>query len=206
MRIGKYDPYNNDDRLSLQNALDNAGSALALTIPKGAEIEIKETGNTTGGNTLYSTFIETCNKEISKLILGQTLTTEQGDKGARSLGEVHMEVEDQIHADDRLYLKNWLNYTFRNFLQIHGFNVDGEFDFVEAESVDLSKRILIDMQVSKLVPVDPDYFYETYGLTKPKNAGQATKVGNQPQDPKVKESTEAKNRLQKVFNSLKSFF
>ncbi|MCW7137487.1 DUF935 family protein [Escherichia coli] len=31
-------------------------------------------------------------RSISKAILGGTLTTEAGDKGARSLGEVHNEV------------------------------------------------------------------------------------------------------------------
>ena len=32
---------------------------------------------------------EVCNEELSKIFLGNTLTTSQGENGARSLGDVH---------------------------------------------------------------------------------------------------------------------
>ncbi|STH74913.1 phage portal protein family protein [Escherichia coli] len=48
-------------------------------------------------------------RSISKAILGGTLTTEAGDKGARSLGEVHNEVRREIRDSDLRQLAATLN-------------------------------------------------------------------------------------------------
>ena len=59
-------------------------------LPKGFELDLVEA--TRGGQAGYGDLVEKCNGEISKAVLGQTLTTEQGDRGARSLGEVHTDI------------------------------------------------------------------------------------------------------------------
>jgi phage gp29-like protein len=176
MRIGKYNLQDPEGRQALLQALNEAGSALSMVIPEGTDVEIKEPSNVTGGNTLFSTLIDQCNKEISIIILGQTLTTEQGTNGARSLGEVHMDVEEQIHMDDRQYIVNWLNYEFKWLLELHGYKVTGgAFDFVDIERVDLGKRIEIDTKLNDVIYIDPDYFYEKYGIPKPDNADAMNK-------------------------------
>ncbi|EMY0604116.1 DUF935 domain-containing protein, partial [Escherichia coli] len=57
----------------------------------------------------FETMISWGERSISKAILGGTLTTEAGDKGARSLGEVHNEVRREIRDSDLRQLAATLN-------------------------------------------------------------------------------------------------
>lgn len=170
MRVGKYKGYDDATRLALTKALDEAGSALSIVIPEEADLQILDTFTKTPAGGLYSDLINACNAELSKLILGNTLTTEQGDKGARSLGEVHAEVEKSVHDSDKQYVMNFLNFSFKRLMEIHGFKIgDGEFSFVEAENIPKEKLIDIHVKLKNLIPMDDDFLYETYGVPKPDN-------------------------------------
>ncbi len=59
----------------------------------GEEIDLLQVNQP---GTSYRVFMEFLNSEISKAIVGQTLTTEQGSRGAFSLGKVHAAVRDDI--------------------------------------------------------------------------------------------------------------
>lgn len=51
----------------------------------------------------YQKFIHFCNAEISKAILSQTLTTEQGDTGSYGMSQTHLQVrKDVVQSDSRL--------------------------------------------------------------------------------------------------------
>lgn len=182
-RKGKYDGYDENARQKLMLALQEMGSASFAVIPEGTDIEIMQNNANSGSNVTYKDFKDACNAEISKLILGNTLTTEQGANGARSLGEVHQDVEGMIHQADVMMVRNVLNFPFKAILTAHGISVDnGEFIRVENESVDLDKRILIDktlMNDMKL-PISHEYLYETYGIPKPDNYEELVAGMNEP--------------------------
>ena len=94
-RVGKYSMYDTGTRQILEQALANAGSAPYIDIPRETDVEtVNNTGSGSSGAS-YGEFRKACNEEILITVLGQTLTTIQGDKGARSLGEVHKEVENR---------------------------------------------------------------------------------------------------------------
>ncbi len=62
-------------------------------IPKSLEVEFKaEAGRGTGGVDLFLKTIKHIDDQISKTILGQTLTQSAGDKGSQSLGRVHEDI------------------------------------------------------------------------------------------------------------------
>ncbi len=62
-----------------------------LKVPRNIVVGFLEA--TRNGQSSYDGFIDRCNKEISKLILGQTLTSEDGKgKGSHALGSVHADV------------------------------------------------------------------------------------------------------------------
>jgi len=176
LRKGKYNPYDENTRKMLQESLEAMGSSPWVIYPEGTDIEFIEAKSPSGSGQLYNGLIEVANKEMSKLIVGQTLTTEAGNKGARSLGDVHMEVERDIHYSDRLFLKNILNNQFKKLLTIHGYNVDnGEFDFIDEESTSITDRIKVDELLKDIIPMADDYFYETYGVPKPDNYAELRK-------------------------------
>ncbi len=101
LRIGKYDPgANDDDKNALLTAISSLGSDAAGIISKNTEIEFVETVKSSGKDNLFENLANFCNKEISKAILGQTLTTQEGKSGSYSLGKVHDLVRhDLIKAD-----------------------------------------------------------------------------------------------------------
>lgn len=49
---------------------------------------------------VHAELVKLCNGEMSKVILGGTLASDPGDKGARSLGEVHLRAMFQLLRSD----------------------------------------------------------------------------------------------------------
>lgn len=172
-RKGKYNGFDELARQKLTTALEEMGSAAFVVIPEGTDVDVVQNYGNAGSNAVYKELRNACNEEISTLILGQTLTMTQGDKGARSLGEVHKDVEDAIYMNDRKFLLKVLNNKLIPLLQIHGYPVgNGRFIYPEVENISKKDRLAMDLQISNKVPVSDDYFYETYGIPKPDNYEQ----------------------------------
>jgi phage gp29-like protein len=103
LRLGKYDQSaSSDDKTQLLTAIRSIGSDAAGIISKATEIEFIETLRT-GTLNIYESLANFCDTQMSKAILGQTLTSAAGgDKGQGSyaLGKVHEGVrQDLVMAD-----------------------------------------------------------------------------------------------------------
>ena len=169
-RVAKYDGYDEKTRQELDSALKDAGSAAYIVIPKEADLNFIQ-NNTAGSSMLYEQLITVCNKELSKLILGQTLTTEAG--GALAQAKVHQEVEQEIHNADKLFVRNILNDKLIPLLRMHGFDVgNGKFIFQEKENIDKKTRLEMDLKLAGQIKIDDNYFYETYNIPIPKKDAQ----------------------------------
>lgn len=77
----------NEDKALLIEALDNWSSSNSVALPDTVRMQLID--NTASNGELHNKLATYCNEEISKAVLGETLTTESGNRGARSLGEVH---------------------------------------------------------------------------------------------------------------------
>ena len=101
-RIGKYpSSASPEDRDVLLRALTNLGADAAAMIPESMTIELiegKQGGQ--GAGSAHGGLLAYIDALISKAVLGQTLTTEAGDKGARALGQVHDGVRGDIERAD----------------------------------------------------------------------------------------------------------
>jgi phage gp29-like protein len=166
-RVAKYDGYDDKTRGDLENALKAAGSAAYIVIPKEAELNFIQ-NNTQGSAILYDMLVDSCNKELSKLILGQTMTTEE--TGAYAQAKIHLEVEMEIHFSDKLFVRNVLNEKLLPLLQMHGFKTSkGKFIFQEKENIDKESRLRMDLKLAEKIKIDDSYFYESYNIPLPKN-------------------------------------
>lgn len=214
-REASYEDYDEATRVKLEQAMEQWGGANYMIRPKGAELKIHDTGSQSGSNTLYKDLKDACNAEISKIILGNTLTTEQGDKGARSLGEVHQSAEDQKHQADEKFVLDILNSKFRAILKAFGINVNGGaivFKEGEANWDALKTKWEVYAGVMKQTPIDDDTIYEEFNIPKPKDYDTLKEEMKQNsfnalatafKDPlNEEEKTPAKN----VLNALKGFF
>jgi len=139
------------------------GSAVA--IPHDADIEFINT-SAKNSSDIYKALVTFANEEISKAILGQTLTTEAGDKGARALGQVHDNVRHDLAESDEILCEGTFNTLIRWLVDLNfGQNVVAPtFKYEHEEDIkkDLAERdkTLVDMGVK----FTPKYYQEAYNL------------------------------------------
>lgn len=167
--------YPTDDEEARQRALDDAASTGSLAVfvhSVDTPMELKEASNKTGSSDLYDKLCERCNNEISKLFLGNTLTTEASDKGTQALGTVHEKIEDKVAQADRRYVLDILNYDMSDiFLRMGIDTTGGEFCFPEQKVIEPKNKveILAQLKTAFNLPVSDDYLYEEFGIEKPDN-------------------------------------
>lgn len=105
---GAFDPSqrsSNDDVQYITNVLNNWSASVGLVYPDDIEVQLVPPVT---GNTIHQPLIELFNAEMSKAVLGSTLTVEAGFKGARSLGEVHADEETKLTRYDAASLAETL--------------------------------------------------------------------------------------------------
>lgn len=184
-RIGKYDPMDPGQKQQLEKGLDAMGRAAYAVIPIGAEVELAEV-NKTGAKDTYEAFAARMDKAISKIMIGQTMTTDDGS--SKSQAEVHERVADEIVMDDLDYVLSYLNEHLKPMLLAQGLPVGtGKFVVIEEEAK-LSKkdRLAMDIDIhQKVAPLDLDYFATEYNVpidaeALAKRQEQADALPNQP--------------------------
>lgn len=101
LRLGKYDATATPaDVEVLKRAVFGLGSDAAAVIPQSMLIEFPNLGQAAGGAEIFVTLVNWIDSQVSKAVLGQTMTTDSGS--SRSQAEVHDEVRtDLLKADAR---------------------------------------------------------------------------------------------------------
>lgn len=101
LRIGKYHQgASPDDVAVLKRAVFELGSDAAAVLPQEMMVELIEAGSKSASADLYHNLIDYLDRQVSKAVLGQTMTTDDGS--SLSQAQVHNEVRlDIIRADAR---------------------------------------------------------------------------------------------------------
>lgn len=111
IRVGRYGTGATPADISkLVSALANLGSDAAAALPRSMDIEFVEGGNQSGGDALFEKLANWLDSQVSKGVLGQTMTTDSGS--SRAQAEVHDEVREDIQEDDAADLADTLNRDF----------------------------------------------------------------------------------------------
>jgi phage gp29-like protein len=110
LRVGKYHPGATDaDKQTLLAAVANIGTDAAAIIPESMVIEFTEARQGASAE-LYRSFCEYLDAQVSKAVLGQTLTTEVArGSGSRAAAQVHDAVRRDILAADARRMEATLN-------------------------------------------------------------------------------------------------
>ncbi|MDR0487050.1 MAG: DUF935 domain-containing protein [Treponema sp.] len=139
---GKY-PSNAGEKFKqeLLGALERMVADAVAIAPEGSKISITSASDKRGGSDVHSAYIQMSNNEISKAVLGQTLTTEIGGVGSFAAAKTHNEVREHIASADRFRICESFNrlaavYTFYNF----GADISPpQFQFVKDEDLQLDR-------------------------------------------------------------------
>ena len=101
LRLGRFPPTADpDDKAILYRAVRNVAADAAAIIPEGMDIEFVDDTTVRGRAEVFERLIAYLDSRISIAVLGQTLTTEQGDRGSQALGNVHNLVREDIERSD----------------------------------------------------------------------------------------------------------
>jgi phage gp29-like protein len=108
IRIGKYGrKFTEDDRRTLKRAVASIGQDFGAIIPESAELEIIESKHASETSGVYKSMADWIDKQVSKLVQGQTMTADDGASLAQS--KTHEEVRQDIADSDIQQVVDTLN-------------------------------------------------------------------------------------------------
>ena len=162
--IGKYDDsLSKEGQDKLFNGLINLFQDAVGLIPADGSVEFLESSGGSSDN--YDLFIKRCENNCSKILLGQTLTTDIGSTGSYAASQTHQEVrQDIVEADKKLVEEN-INLLIEMIYKIN-FGEDENlpvFEIYEDKDIDTS-LVDRDTKVQSLgVQFKKEYICKTYG-------------------------------------------
>ncbi len=164
IRVGKTDINNPVAYKNMTDMLENMGSAAWAVMDESDEIDLKEVTKSDYYN-VYDRLIDRVNSELSKLILGQTMSSDNGS--SKSQAEVHERVLDDYVSACKMLVADVVNDQLIPLMQRHGMISEG---FVyrqdNEEKIDIKARFEMVDKISKWTgaKVPLDYVTETFGI------------------------------------------
>ncbi len=167
MRVARTPAHDPARKQQLAELLKTMGSAAYVVLDEGEQIELKDNARADAYR-VYDRLVERCNQELSKLLHGQTLTTEAGDRGARSLGEIHDRIFDDITRADIDRVERSFNAHIMPLLaqfehtaayRQHRLRIDRN-----AAVLSLAEQWQVDQGLLDHFAIDPAYFTRKYGV------------------------------------------
>lgn len=176
IRIAKTTSHDSRDRTQIEKMLASMGAAAWGLFPEGTEIDIKETTRGDAYN-VYDKRVDRANSEMSKGILNQTMTIDNGSSLSQS--EVHLEVLENVTEADADLAKDITNDQLIPRMIKHGFPLKGlHFEYDESINYSPEEQNNIEKMLLDNFDIDPKYFENKYGV---KILGK--KQGKQPAQP-----------------------
>lgn len=171
-RVGKYSSYDPESRQTLVAAMEQAGSAPWIVIPKETEVETVNNTGTGSSSGAHNDFRKACNEELLITILGQTMTTLDGS--SKSQSETHKEVEEGKNKSDMRYVRRILNRMVVPLLEKRGYPVKGgKFVFPES-AIELTVDDIVSL--SELIEIPASYLHDKYSIPVPENGEEIARA------------------------------
>ena len=119
--VGHYDRGDKDSRNVLERAFALSVKLGGLVVADGTRVEIQQAAAAASGDA-YDKFITICNREMSKLVLGQTLSAEAQPTG---LGSGVSNQQEAVRDDIRKFDARMLASTLRDQLVVQFCQING---------------------------------------------------------------------------------
>ena len=171
LRLGKYAPGASDsDKAALMRALIQIGSDAAGIIPDGTSIDFITTEKTSSSD-LYERLARYCDEQISKAILGQTLTSDSGG-GSYAQSKTHNDVRHDLTVADCKALASTLRRDLIRPLVLYNFGEDKRipylrFDAEESEDLTQTATVIGTLIREAGLKVPTSYIYKKFSIPKP---------------------------------------
>lgn len=183
LRVGKFGPNaSEDDKRTLLRAVSNIAGDCAAIVPESMMIEFVEAANVGAAHALYKERAEWLDEQVSKLVLGQTATTDAKTGGLGS-GAEHRQVQEDIERADakalaaiinRDLIQPWMQLNFGPQKAYPRLKIERE----ESEDLKAMAEALGPM-IDRGLEVDQEEIRDKFGLSAPK-AGAKLMRGSGP--------------------------
>lgn len=171
LRLGKYAPGASEaDKVALMQALIQIGADAAGIIPDGTSIDFITTEKTSRSD-LYERLARYCDEQISKAILGQTLTSDSGG-GSYAQSKTHNDVRHDLTVADCKSLASTLRRDLIRPLCIFNFGEDKRvphirFDCEESEDLTQTATIIGTLVNEVGLRVPTSFIYKKFSIPEP---------------------------------------
>ncbi len=183
IRIGSYGAEASENDIDeLIKAVVNIGSDAAAVIPQNMAIDIKEASGKAASAAIFESLAAYMDKQISKLVLGQTMTADDGSSQAQAT--VHDDVREDILVADGQDLADTINeYFIKPFVYLN-FEASEDYPSFKLELIEQEdKNLKLDV-ITKLAPmglkVSAAQIYEEYDLRPPEDESDILAIGSNP--------------------------
>lgn len=162
IRIARTNVRDEKELRRTEQMLEEMSSAFWGLFAEGTDIEIKESTKGDAFN-VYDRRVDRANSELSKLVLGQTMTIEDGSSLSQS--ETHLKVLENLVRGDARMVRDVVNNQLLPRMVKHGFKVEGlRFDWNESVDYTPEQQLAIERLVVGRYEVPGSYFEEKYGV------------------------------------------
>lgn len=179
LRLGKYDASaSEDDKRQLMEAIISLGTDAAGIVPGSTMIEFIESQKTTSVE-IYEKLARYCDEQISKAILGQTLTSDSGG-GSYAQSKTHNEVRHDLTVADAKALAVTIRRDIIRPLVEFNFGVDANlplftFDCQEVadqkDTVGIYRTLVCDMGLG----IPKGHIYKKFSIPEPAEGEEVLK-------------------------------
>ena len=162
IRIGKTDVRDDTTRTNMINMLKNMGTAPWAVVDTTDVVDFAQV-NRTDAFQVFDKMVERCNSEITKIILGQTGTTDE--KAYSGSSNVHHEIAEVISKQDLRLMEFIVNNQLIPMLNGLGFGFnDLRFEYDESEEIDMIEQAKIDASFMPYVKFNKEYLEQKYNI------------------------------------------
>jgi len=164
--VGKVSRNTSDpDRAKLLANLKAMVSDAVAVVNSDESVEHPDTGAKSASADIYEKLISSANREISKAILGQTLTTEIDKGGSYSASQTHMQVRSELVEQDQKMIAGQFDTLLRWYSELNfGSGAAPVFRFIEDENIQ-TERAVRDTELNKQgVSFTKPYYTRVYGF------------------------------------------
>lgn len=193
MRIAKTASRDSKEIERLYRMLVDAGASQMAVMPLDTELEFIESTRDDAYN-VYNQRVDRANSELSKLIIGQTMTIEDGSSLSQS--QTHLQVFQNLVEEDADMLRDIVNNQLLPRMVSHGFPLQGlRFDWDYSVDYTPEQQVAYETMVADRYEVDPAYFAEKYSMPvgQRRNLSPALPQG-EGEDPKEKKAQKGKRQ------------
>lgn len=179
-RIGKYskkDGASTEDIEALKQIVAGMSASGAAVHPDTVSIELMMPSGTAGASSKsdHSGLFDTMGREMSKAVLGQTLTTEGGKVGSQALGNVHNDVRKDVLESDAEWLAEVINEQLIAPLILLNYGPKAavpRFRFITTEAADIETYANAIEKLAKVLRIPAEWVRDKLGIPEPKDGDE----------------------------------